>query len=77
MPGGCPVPVNFDAATMVALRSSTALKINATPTAAAAPFSVSLQGFATSLDCVAAAIALTLSPVAGYPATPPKTFASS
>ncbi|MFJ6329046.1 invasion associated locus B family protein [Rhizobium sp. NPDC092011] len=55
MPGGCLLSVNFDAATIVALRSGTALKIKATADGgAAAPFSISLQGFATALDRVAA-----------------------
>ena len=55
MPGGCLVSVNFDAATIVALRAGTALKIKATADGgAAAPFSISLQGFATALDRVAA-----------------------
>jgi invasion protein IalB len=55
MPGGCLVSVSFDAATTGALRSGTALKIKATADGgAAAPFSVSLQGFATALDRVAA-----------------------
>ena len=55
VPGGCLVSVSFDAATIIALRSGTALKIKATADGgAAAPFSISLQGFATALDRVAA-----------------------
>ncbi len=53
VPGGCLVPVAFDALTQVALRAGTALKIRATADGgAAAPFSVSLQGFGTALDRV-------------------------
>lgn len=53
MPGGCLVSVSFDAATVTALRAGTALKIKATiDGGAAAPFSISLQGFATALDRV-------------------------
>lgn len=55
LPGGCIVSVNFDAATIVALRAGTALKIKATADGGAAtPFSISLQGFGTALDRVAA-----------------------
>nr|WP_313665917.1 invasion associated locus B family protein [Brucella intermedia] len=55
VPGGCLVNVNFDAATIVALRAGAALKIKATADGgAAAPFSISLQGFGTALDRVAA-----------------------
>jgi len=55
VPAGCLVNVSFDAATLVSLRSGTALKIKATADGgAAAPFSISLQGFATALDRVAA-----------------------
>lgn len=51
MPGGCLVSVTFDAPTLVALRAGTALKVKATADGgAAAPFSISLQGFATALD---------------------------
>jgi len=54
LPGGCVVNVNFDAATLVALRAGAALKIKATADGgAAAPFSISLQGFGTALDRVA------------------------
>lgn len=54
MPGGCLVSVSFDAPTIVALRSGTALKVKATADGGgAAPFSISLQGFATALDRVA------------------------
>jgi invasion protein IalB len=55
MPAGCLVSVSFDAAMIVALRVGTALKIKAMADGGAAtPFSVSLQGFATALDRVAA-----------------------
>jgi len=55
MPGGCIVNVSFDAPTLVALRAGAALKIKATADGgAAAPFSISLQGFGTALDRVAA-----------------------
>lgn len=55
VPAGCLVNVSFDAATIVALRAGSALKIKATADGgAAAPFSVSLQGFGTALDRVAA-----------------------
>jgi len=54
LPGGCLVNVNFDAATLVTLRAGAALKIKATADGgAAAPFSISLQGFGTALDRVA------------------------
>lgn len=53
VPGGCLVNVNFDAPTIVALRKGTALKVKATADrGAAAPFSISLQGFPTALDRV-------------------------
>ncbi|GLI94259.1 invasion associated locus B family protein [Methylocystis echinoides] len=55
LPAGCLVNVAFDAATLVALRAGAALKIKATADGgAAAPFAISLQGFATALDRVAA-----------------------
>lgn len=55
VPAGCLVSVNFDAVTIVGLRAGTALKIKAIADGgAAAPFSISLQGFATALDRVAA-----------------------
>ncbi|MXO02422.1 invasion associated locus B family protein [Shinella zoogloeoides] len=55
VPGGCIVNVNFDAATLVALRAGAVLKIKATADGGAAtPFSISLQGFGTALDRVAA-----------------------
>lgn len=55
VPAGCIVNVSFDAATLVALRAGAALKIKATADGgAAAPFSISLQGFGTALDRVAA-----------------------
>jgi len=53
--GGCVVSVSFDAPTLVTLRAGTALKVKATADGGtAAPFSISLQGFATALDRVAA-----------------------
>lgn len=55
MPGGCLVNVSFDAATIAALRSGTALKVKATADGGTpAAFSISLQGFGTALDRVAA-----------------------
>ncbi|WP_244845843.1 invasion associated locus B family protein [Mesorhizobium sp. L-8-3] len=54
VPAGCLVNISFDAATIVALRAGTALKIKATADGGAAtPFSISLQGFGTALDRVA------------------------
>ncbi|TPK52079.1 invasion associated locus B family protein [Mesorhizobium sp. B2-4-19] len=51
VPAGCLVAVTFDAPTLVALRANTALKAKATADGgAAAPFSISLQGFGTALD---------------------------
>lgn len=53
VPAGCLVNVAFDAPTIVALRAGTTLKIKATADGgAAAPFSISLQGFGTALDRV-------------------------
>lgn len=55
VPVGCIVSVTFNAPTLVALRAGTALKLKATADGgAAAPFSVSLQGFGTALDRVGA-----------------------
>lgn len=55
IPGGCLVNVSFDAATLVALRAGAALKVKATSDGGAfAPFSISLEGFGTALDRVAA-----------------------
>jgi len=55
VPAGCLVTLSFDAPTIVALRAGTALKVKATADGgAAAPFSISLQGFDTALDRVAA-----------------------
>jgi len=55
VPAGCLVTLSFDAPTIVALRAGTALKVKATADGgAAAPFSISLQGFGTALDRVAA-----------------------
>lgn len=54
VPAGCLVNVSFDAATILALRAGTALKVKATADGGAtAPFSISLQGFGTALDRVA------------------------
>ncbi len=51
LPSGCLVAVSFDAPMVAALRTGTALKIKATADGgAAAPFSISLQGFAGALD---------------------------
>lgn len=51
LPSGCLVAVSFDAPMVTALRTGTALKIRATTDGGiAAPFSISLQGFATALD---------------------------
>lgn len=51
LPAGCIVNVSFDTATIVALRAGAALKVKATADGgAAAPFSISLQGFGTALD---------------------------
>ncbi len=53
VPVGCLVSVNFDAPTLVALRAGAALKVKAVADGgAAAPFSISLQGFGTALDRV-------------------------
>jgi invasion protein IalB len=55
LPAGCIVSVTFDAPTLVALRSGTALKLKATADGGTAvPFSISLQGFGTALDRVGA-----------------------
>lgn len=55
VPAGCLVNVSFDAPTLVTLRAGAVLKIKATADGgAAAPFSISLQGFGTALDRVAA-----------------------
>lgn len=55
VPAGCLVTLSFDAPTIVALRAGTALKIKATADGGAvAPFSISLQGFGTALDRLAA-----------------------
>lgn len=51
LPSGCIVAVSFDAQMVAALRTGSALKINATAdSGAAVPFSISLQGFASALD---------------------------
>ncbi|MDR6759249.1 invasion protein IalB [Mycoplana sp. BE70] len=51
LPAGCVVNVTFDASTLVALRAGAALKVMATADGgAAAPFSISLQGFVIALD---------------------------
>ncbi len=55
LPAGCVINVTFDAPTLVALRAGAALKVKATADGgAAAPFSISLQGFGTALDRVGA-----------------------
>jgi invasion protein IalB len=55
LPAGCLIPLSFDAATVVNLRKGTALKVVATADGGAAtPFSISLQGFGTALDRIAA-----------------------
>ncbi|MGB3815367.1 MAG: invasion associated locus B family protein [Shinella sp.] len=55
IPAGCLVSVAFDAATIAALRAGTALKVAAVADGgAAAVFSISLQGWGTALDRVAA-----------------------
>lgn len=55
LPAGCLVNITFDAPTLVALRTGSALKVKATADGGAAtPFSISLQGFAAALDRVAA-----------------------
>lgn len=55
VPTGCLANISFDAATLVMLRAGAVLKINATADGgAAAPFSISLLGFGTALDRVAA-----------------------
>lgn len=53
LPAGCVVNVTFDAPALVALRTGTALKVNAVADGGAAtPFSISLQGFGAALDRV-------------------------
>lgn len=55
LPAGCLVNVTFDAPALVVLRAGVVLKIKTTADGgAAAPFSISLQGFGTALDRVAA-----------------------
>jgi invasion protein IalB len=55
LPAGCVVPVSFDAPTLTVLRAGVALKVKATADGGQdVPFSISLQGFATALDRVAA-----------------------
>lgn len=55
LPVGCLVNVTFDTPTLAALRAGTMLKAKAVADGgAAAPFSISLLGFATALDRVAA-----------------------
>lgn len=54
LPGGCIVNLSFDAPMLAALRTGSTLKIKATADGGAeAPFSISLQGFATALDRIA------------------------
>jgi len=53
LPVGCIVNLSFDLPTLLALRAGSTLKIKATADGGAeAPFSISLQGFATALDRV-------------------------
>lgn len=53
VPVGCLVSATFDTPTLVALRAGAALKVKAVAAGgAAAPFSISLQGFGTALDRV-------------------------
>jgi len=53
LPAGCVVNVSFDPPTLAVLRAGAALKVKATADGgAAAPFSISLQGFGTALDRV-------------------------
>jgi invasion protein IalB len=55
LPAGCLIPLSFDTATVVNLRKGTTLKVVATADGGAAtPFSISLQGFGTALDRIAA-----------------------
>jgi invasion protein IalB len=55
VPAGCLVNISFDASTVTALRAGTALKIKATADGGTAlPLSISLRGFGTALDRVAA-----------------------
>jgi invasion protein IalB len=55
LPAGCLVSLSFDAPTIVGLRAGTMLKVKATADGgAAAPFSISLQGFGTAMDRVVA-----------------------
>jgi invasion protein IalB len=55
VPAGCLVNISFDASTVTALRAGTAIKIKATADGGAAlPLSISLRGFGTALDRVAA-----------------------
>jgi invasion protein IalB len=54
IPAGCLVNVTFDAPALATLRAGAALKIKAVADGgAAAPFSISLQGFGAALDRVA------------------------
>ena len=53
LPTGCLVALTFDALTLAALRTGTALKVKAAAVnGTAAPFSIPLPGFATALDRV-------------------------
>lgn len=55
VPAGCLVNVSFDAATIAALRAGAALKIKATADGGAVmPLTISLKGFGSALDRVAA-----------------------
>lgn len=51
LPGGCLVPLNFDAETVTALRGGTLLKVNVQSIdAKEVPLSISLKGLAAALD---------------------------
>ena len=55
LPVGCVVPVSFEAPTLALLRVGGAIKIKAvTDGGQDAPFSISLKGFASAFDRVAA-----------------------
>jgi len=53
LPGGCIVPLSFDAPAIVALRAGAALQLKAvSDDGREIPFSISLKGFSTALDRV-------------------------
>lgn len=55
VPAGCLVTISFDAPTLAALRAGAALKVRATVDGGTTmPLSISLHGFGTALDRVAA-----------------------